>query len=588
MTATTSTATDYSNADIGAAWDDSQKPAAAWLRLSPRPTDGDSIKRQKSDVLKDARRRGFRIVGWYVEPAASAWDGRKSKGKVGDLIHRGRLENDAKRGEFDAVFIWKIDRLSRSVSEGLQVLAALRDTSGVDVFSYHEQQIDTTTPMGKMVATVMLMVAEMESNNASVRQKSKQQALAKNGRYHGRSPGIGHRVKERSEGDGGGVLELHPQQAEAIQIAVAEFLDRDASYDEIAEILHREGGVTRQTRAKTHEDEYGNAFYEMQDADKPIAVQAVRQLLMNPRLAGLRVHQLDNHLPRNVNGNPSRAVKHILAANRKAIVRDEDGDPIEFAPPIIDQETLERVWVKLEGKADANVRSGRATRTQDELTKLLVCGDCGHVLYRQQTTDRRTGKPTAKSWYCPSKYQKLGGRKCRGVAVKDTVALTFLIRTLKGTLTRERMDRARELAAQQTVAQGEANPNAERLAEIRDELDLLDEGRTAGMFPGREGTRRWMAESARLTAEMEQLEHHTAASGDIPSLPILDPETEMGTWWRAADVNERAKLLGKLVREVRVKKFTDGNSEGRFEVVLQPWIDRAVRQRPSETGPDRI
>jgi DNA invertase Pin-like site-specific DNA recombinase len=73
-----------------------------------------------------------------------------------------RLMKDARARKFDVVIVARFDRFARSVSH---LLRALEEFShlGVDFVSLSES-IDTSTPMGKMIFTVLGAVAELESN----------------------------------------------------------------------------------------------------------------------------------------------------------------------------------------------------------------------------------------------------------------------------------------------------------------------------------------------------------------------------------------------------------------------------------------
>jgi len=73
---------------------------------------------------------------------------------------QGRLMSEARRLRFDAVLCWRLDRFARSTSHLLAALEEFRNV-GVDFVSLNES-IDTTTPLGKMVFTVVAAVAELE------------------------------------------------------------------------------------------------------------------------------------------------------------------------------------------------------------------------------------------------------------------------------------------------------------------------------------------------------------------------------------------------------------------------------------------
>jgi DNA invertase Pin-like site-specific DNA recombinase len=68
--------------------------------------------------------------------------------------------SDAHKRRFDVVCVWRFDRFARSVSHLLRALETFK-ALGIDFISFSEQ-MDTSTPAGKMVFTVLGAVAELE------------------------------------------------------------------------------------------------------------------------------------------------------------------------------------------------------------------------------------------------------------------------------------------------------------------------------------------------------------------------------------------------------------------------------------------
>jgi DNA invertase Pin-like site-specific DNA recombinase len=72
------------------------------------------------------------------------------------------MMQDAHERRFDVVVVWRFDRFARSVSHLLRALETF-NALGVQFVSLSEQ-VDTSTPTGKMVFTVLGAVAELERN----------------------------------------------------------------------------------------------------------------------------------------------------------------------------------------------------------------------------------------------------------------------------------------------------------------------------------------------------------------------------------------------------------------------------------------
>jgi DNA invertase Pin-like site-specific DNA recombinase len=97
-----------------------------------------------------------------------------------------RLLADAHRRKFDAVVVWKFDRFARSVSHLLRALETFQSL-GIEFVSLTEG-VDTSTPMGKMVFTVLGAVAELERSLIVERVKAGLRNARAKGKKLGRPP----------------------------------------------------------------------------------------------------------------------------------------------------------------------------------------------------------------------------------------------------------------------------------------------------------------------------------------------------------------------------------------------------------------
>jgi DNA invertase Pin-like site-specific DNA recombinase len=107
---------------------------------------------QVRELREYGERRGWTIASEYVDVGISG-----SKEKRPELD---RLMADAHQRRFDCVVVWKFDRFARSVSHLLRALETFK-AQGIEFVSFSEQ-MDTSTPAGKMVFTVLGAVAELE------------------------------------------------------------------------------------------------------------------------------------------------------------------------------------------------------------------------------------------------------------------------------------------------------------------------------------------------------------------------------------------------------------------------------------------
>ncbi len=106
----------------------------------------------------------------------------------GDNLARPQFEKLQKaifNGEVEAIVVWRLDRLSRSLRDGINVLCDWCD-KGLRVVSV-TQQIDFNGATGKMLAAVLLGIAEMEQETRRERQAAGIAAAREKGRSWGGS-----------------------------------------------------------------------------------------------------------------------------------------------------------------------------------------------------------------------------------------------------------------------------------------------------------------------------------------------------------------------------------------------------------------
>jgi DNA invertase Pin-like site-specific DNA recombinase len=130
---------------------------------------------QLRELREYCTRRGWEVSGEYGDHISGSKDRRPALD---------RLMADAHRRRFDAVVVWKFDRFARSTSHLLKALETFR-ALGVEFVSLSEQ-VDTSTPMGKMMFTVLAAVAGLERSLIVERVKAGLRNARAKGRRLGR------------------------------------------------------------------------------------------------------------------------------------------------------------------------------------------------------------------------------------------------------------------------------------------------------------------------------------------------------------------------------------------------------------------
>jgi DNA invertase Pin-like site-specific DNA recombinase len=151
--------------------------AAIYARVSTTNNGQDPLV-QTREMKEYCPRRGWTIVDEYVDVGISG-----TKEKRAELD---RLMADAHRRRFDVVVVWRFDRFARSVSHLLRALETFQSL-GIEFVSLSEQ-LDTSTPTGKMVFTVLGAVAELERSLIVERVRAGMRNARAQGKRIGRPP----------------------------------------------------------------------------------------------------------------------------------------------------------------------------------------------------------------------------------------------------------------------------------------------------------------------------------------------------------------------------------------------------------------
>lgn len=126
----------------------SKRTVGIYVRVS---TQDQSTSLQRDDLVKFVEKRGWSVYQIYDEKLSGATDKRPEYQ---------RMMADARKRKFDVVVAWRLDRVFRSVKGLLTTIDELT-ALGVDFVSFSDQ-IDMTTPSGRLMLTVLGAVAEME------------------------------------------------------------------------------------------------------------------------------------------------------------------------------------------------------------------------------------------------------------------------------------------------------------------------------------------------------------------------------------------------------------------------------------------
>jgi len=150
---------------------------ACYCRVSSRHQKADS---QVSEITKWLAAHGYDDgqVEWFVD---------KVSGKTLRRPEFERLQRDIFAGLVEVVIIWKLDRLSRRLKDGVNILSDWCE-KGLRIVVV-TQQLDLNGAVGRMIAALLLGLAEIETEYRAERQTAGIAVAKKKGIYTGRKRG---------------------------------------------------------------------------------------------------------------------------------------------------------------------------------------------------------------------------------------------------------------------------------------------------------------------------------------------------------------------------------------------------------------
>lgn len=308
--------------------------------------------------------------GWRVTPSLIYVDDGYSGGTL-DRPKMDELRLAVKAGEVDCVVVYKIDRLSRSVMDTVNLVLA--EWEGRTYLKSAREPIDTTTAMGKQFFYMLVSYAEWERAVIKERTFSGKLRRAKEGKNTGGPCPFGYRRTNQP-----GILEVDPEKAELVRRIFRMYLGEVGAYS-IADTFNREG-IPSPTGIKWQM----NSILKMLRNEVYAGKLVYGKMTTNPR------HQRDKSEPWYLkNADPIRTEAQF--------------------PPLITEEEFERVQALLE-KRNPNKTGVRALASDYLLTGMLRC-ECGGAM-ASHTSLRGTNK-LYSYYYCQNKKGR-GAHSCSG------------------------------------------------------------------------------------------------------------------------------------------------------------------------------
>ena len=190
-----------------------------YIRVSSHSQKSDS---QRAEIQRWLQAHGHALntVQWFEDTETGATLTRSGLNHLQEAIFAGTVK---------MVVVWKLDRLARSMREGINTLSHWCE-SGVRVVSI-TQQIDLSGTVGHLVAGVLFAIAEIELQHVKERQAAGIALAKQRGAFKGRKRGATKARPQRARElrDKGMTL---PEIAQALRVdkrTVSRYLKRGSA-----------------------------------------------------------------------------------------------------------------------------------------------------------------------------------------------------------------------------------------------------------------------------------------------------------------------------------------------------------------------
>ena len=251
--------------------------ARGYVRVSTeeQAVNGVSIDAQKEILQAYAVVKGYTDFKIYTDEGFS--------GKNLNRPDVQRLLEECRSGKVEAVIVWRLDRLSRSLRDTLETIEDIFMPAGVSLISVTEN-IDTSTPAGRLMLNILASFAQNEREAIAERVRMAKNSMAKDCKHLGGYVPFGYKVNQQ------GYYEIDEKTAPIVR-EIFRMYNARMGYTAILRYLHDQGVKSPQ----------GNDFKK----------NSLNYILRNEKYTGTYIH---NRLaPQSISGKRSSRPNPIIS-----------------------------------------------------------------------------------------------------------------------------------------------------------------------------------------------------------------------------------------------------------------------------------
>lgn len=246
--------------------------AAIYVRVSTQDQaqHGFSLDAQQETLLNYAKAIGYDLFRIYRDEGKSAKDLNRPEMQ--------QMLSDAKEGKFSAIFIYKLDRFSRSLKDLILTIDQLKEW-GIDFVSLSDK-IETASASGKLMFHIISAFAEFERNIIGDRTKFGMERRAKEGGFITKAP-LGYKMFHKQ-------LIIDPLNMDKVREIFKKFCDSEISLSQLARLNNMStAGVIKLLSNTTYLGKVKFADHESEGSHQAIIEKDLFEKVQN-KLAKMR------------------------------------------------------------------------------------------------------------------------------------------------------------------------------------------------------------------------------------------------------------------------------------------------------------
>lgn len=324
-----------------------------------------------------------------------------------------RLVADAQAGKFQVLYVYRLDRLARSVKHVLDIYDLL-EKQGIALKSMTEA-FDTGTPTGKFFMTLLASIAALERDTILERTQMGKDRKARQGKWVTGMPPFGYRI------GADGALEVYEDEAETVRLIFRLYLEGMSTID-IAKYLNARGIPTPAKSKRTKNKSTGKWH-----------AGHISIILRTEAYTGTYTY-----LKR------SKRRKDTIEIPVPAIVSDQD-------------------FVAAQAKLIENADAARGSRGRNYLLRgLIFCGNCG----RRMVGSSGMSKEGRVYYRCTGVINTGAGRQCNAKLIRA--------KDIEDAVWQDILEFAKEPGKIKEIMEAKIVQNKQEMDPVREELAVLE------------------------------------------------------------------------------------------------------------------